>query len=86
MRTLVLGGIRSGKSAVAESAVRPAGGTEPVTYIATGPTHDDADWAARVAAHRARRPTDWRTVETTDLPGALGALHGPAIVDCLGTG
>ena len=93
MRTLVLGGIRSGKSAIAESAVRRAAGTAtgsaagstPVTYVATGPRADDADWAARIAAHRARRPATWTTLETTDLPAALASLRGPALVDCLGT-
>lgn len=90
MITLVTGGIRSGKSAVAEALVStapgPAGGQ--VTYVATGPLADagaDPEWAARVQAHRARRPEHWRTLETRDLPAALSALDGPALVDCLGT-
>ena len=75
-RVLVLGGARSGKSERAE--LRLAG--EPrVTYAATGTGGtDDPDWAARVAAHRARRPAWWRTAETTDLAGLLRAGHGTA--------
>lgn len=84
MKTLVLGGIRSGKSAVAERLVHAAQTSVAVTYIATGPTIDDDDWAQRVAAHRARRPAIWGTLETIDLPAAIGALRGPAIIDGLG--
>lgn len=81
MKVLVTGGVRSGKSAHAERllADRPA-----VTYVAPGPVRDDADWAARVAAHRARRPTTWTTLETGDLAAAL-RTPGPVLVDCLGT-
>jgi adenosylcobinamide kinase/adenosylcobinamide-phosphate guanylyltransferase len=64
LRTLVLGGARSGKSAHAEGLVSPTG---PVSYLATGrrdPT--DPEWSARIAAHVARRPTHWETVEITD--------------------
>lgn len=82
MRSLVTGGVRSGKSVVAERALE---GVPDVTYIATGPTSEDADWADRVAAHRSRRPRGWSTVETTDLSGALDGLVGPGLVDCLGT-
>ncbi len=82
MRTLVTGGVRSGKSTVAERLLAGAG---QVTYVATGPRSDDPDWAERVAAHRDRRPAGWTTVETTDLPRALSGLTGPALVDCLGT-
>ncbi len=89
MRTLVTGGVRSGKSVVAERLVTEAAArlspVVPVTYIATGPSVDDPDWADRIAAHRSRRPDTWRTVETGDLAAALEALTGPAVVDCLGT-
>ncbi len=82
-RVLVLGGARSGKSERAE--LRLAG--EPdVTYVATGnPGADDPDWAARVAAHRARRPTWWRTAETTDLAGLIGRARGALLIDGIGT-
>jgi adenosylcobinamide kinase/adenosylcobinamide-phosphate guanylyltransferase len=82
-RVLVMGGARSGKSERAE--LRLAGEPE-VTYVATGPGGDgDPDWAARVAAHRARRPAWWRTVETTDLAGVLASARGAVLVDGIGT-
>lgn len=83
MRTLVLGGIRSGKSDWAETAVS---GQPAVRYIATGPASDsDESWAARVAAHRERRPSAWTTVETTHLAAELRAHPGVAtLVDDLG--
>jgi adenosylcobinamide kinase/adenosylcobinamide-phosphate guanylyltransferase len=87
-RVLVMGGARSGKSERAE--LRLAG--EPdVTYVATGPrAHGgdgtrDPDWAARVAAHQARRPGWWQTVETTDLAGVLGSARGAVLIDGIGT-
>jgi adenosylcobinamide kinase/adenosylcobinamide-phosphate guanylyltransferase len=80
---LVMGGARSGKSERAE--LRLAGEPE-VTYVATGPSGaGDPDWAARVAAHRARRPAWWRTVETTDLAGVLGPARGAVLIDGIGT-
>lgn len=87
MRTLVLGGIRSGKSRWAESAIADA--CEPLTpvrYVATGPAVDsDTAWSDRVAAHRQRRPAHWSTVETGDVAGEL-RHHGdtPTLVDDLG--
>ena len=80
MRVLVTGGVRSGKSCHAESLL-----TGPVTYLAPGPVQDGADWAARIAAHRARRPVDWTTVESHDLVGVLARTDGHVMVDCLGT-
>ncbi|GAA4485855.1 bifunctional adenosylcobinamide kinase/adenosylcobinamide-phosphate guanylyltransferase [Rhodococcus olei] len=82
-RTLVLGGARAGKSTHAQ---RLLADREGVTYLATGgPAGDDADWAARIAAHRASRPAPWRTVETDDVAGTLRSATGPVLVDCLGT-
>ena len=88
MITLVLGGTRSGKSEVAESlaadAAHAAGANGRATYVATG-SPSDAEMAARIAAHRARRPAGWATVEAeTALPAVLAAVTGPAIVDSLG--
>lgn len=78
-RTLVLGAARSGKSAYAESLLA----AEPtVTYVATAPPrNDDPEWQQRVAAHQARRPATWRTVETTDIGAHLGDT---VLVDDLG--
>jgi adenosyl cobinamide kinase/adenosyl cobinamide phosphate guanylyltransferase len=48
----------------------------------------DPEWAARVAAHRARRPGWWRTAETTDLAGVLTSAqgaNGALLIDGIGT-
>lgn len=84
MRILVTGGVRSGKSTHAEALI----GDEPATYVAAGPTPDaeaDPDWTARIAAHRARRPAAWTTVETPDVATAIRQAEHPVLVDCLGT-
>lgn len=80
-RTLVLGGARSGKSLEAE---RRLAAFPDVVYVATGGNRaGDQEWAARVAAHRERRPGSWRTTETCDLPPLLAADGPPLLVDCL---
>jgi adenosylcobinamide kinase/adenosylcobinamide-phosphate guanylyltransferase len=81
-RVLVLGGSRSGKSAHAESLLADRA---EVVYLATSapPAAADDEWAARVAAHRARRPAAWTTVETT-APSAL-LRGGTFLVDSITT-
>ncbi len=82
---LVTGGVRSGKSRFAETLLPT---DAEVSYITPGYPADparDAEWAARVAAHRLRRPPTWRTVETLDLADAVTEATGPVLIDCLGT-
>ena len=81
---MVLGARRSGKSAVAERLALASGG--PVAYLAPL-TVTDPELRARVAAHRARRPPEWRTVESTDPLAALDdvAPGETVLLDSLGT-
>ena len=83
--TLVLGGARSGKSAVAERLAAQL--PDPVTYVATAALDPgDADHAARVEAHRARRDPAWSTVEAgADLADVVTATAGTLLIDSIGT-
>ncbi|MGB3761796.1 MAG: bifunctional adenosylcobinamide kinase/adenosylcobinamide-phosphate guanylyltransferase [Ornithinimicrobium sp.] len=96
MITVVLGGTRSGKSLVAErlasaesASQGPAGHGRPgVTYIATAPPAVDADFAARIEVHQARRPATWSTLDCAhprDLVTHLRSSMGVVLVDSLGT-
>ena len=85
MRTLVLGGIRSGKSSWAEQFLTQTTPPEsPICYVATGDAAADDDFANRVAAHRLRRPAHWSTVETADVATQLRTSRAPTLVDDLG--
>jgi adenosylcobinamide kinase/adenosylcobinamide-phosphate guanylyltransferase len=79
--TLVLGGARSGKSIAAE---RLLSAVPDVLYVATGGDDSgDAEWAARVAKHQARRPFSWGLAETIDLVPLLESPGPPLLIDCL---
>ncbi len=87
-KVLILGGIRSGKSAYAESLLDKAG---RVQYVATAVVdEDDTAFADRIVAHRFRRPASWETVETAGEPSRLieaitgATADAPLLVDDLG--
>ena len=83
-RTLVLGGVRSGKSRYAAQLAEARRG--PVTLIATALAGDE-EMAARIEMHRIHRPAHWSVIEEPlHLAAALAAAAAPArvvIVDCL---
>jgi adenosylcobinamide kinase/adenosylcobinamide-phosphate guanylyltransferase len=82
--TLVLGGARSGKSRYAESLF---GSQQNVIYVAPGtvPDGSDPEWAQRISLHKDRRPSQWTTVETSDLATVIEQAEHPVLIDCLST-
>jgi adenosylcobinamide kinase / adenosylcobinamide-phosphate guanylyltransferase len=80
---LLLGGARSGKSALAVEIARHS--CRDVVFVATAEAGDD-EMRARIGRHRAERPSGWRTIEAPiDLDAALAAAAPDAclILDCL---
>ena len=76
---LVLGGIRSGKSAFAETLVADA---PSVRYVATSADRgDDQEWLDRIEAHQRRRPQSWSTEEVGGGPDRLAAVLAEAKPD-----
>jgi adenosyl cobinamide kinase/adenosyl cobinamide phosphate guanylyltransferase len=84
MITLLLGGVRSGKSALAVELGRRHAG--PVVFVATCPIVDgDDDLAMRIERHRGTRP-EWPTVEApVELVAAVERVDDDSLllVDCL---
>lgn len=84
MITLLLGGVRSGKSTRALAL----GGKRPrcrVFFLATA-SPSDREMARRIAAHRRERPRSWITIEESrGIPEALARipLGSVVILDCL---
>jgi adenosylcobinamide kinase / adenosylcobinamide-phosphate guanylyltransferase len=80
---LLLGGARSGKSALAVRLARES--ERAVTFVATATPSDD-ELAARIARHRAERPSEWTTVEEPlELARAIreAAADELLVLDCL---
>jgi adenosylcobinamide kinase / adenosylcobinamide-phosphate guanylyltransferase len=82
--TLIIGGARSGKSALAERLARDSG--REVVYLATAQA-GDGEMRARILHHRTRRPAHWRTVEEPLLLAGILRRECAAgrivLVDCL---
>jgi adenosylcobinamide kinase/adenosylcobinamide-phosphate guanylyltransferase len=81
---LILGGSRSGKSALAEQRAQDSG--LAVIYLATA-TAGDTEMAARIAHHQSRRPAHWQLIEEPVYLSQALQQHAAAdrclLVDCL---
>jgi adenosylcobinamide kinase / adenosylcobinamide-phosphate guanylyltransferase len=88
---LVTGAARSGKSEWAEYMAKQiaAQSGRAVTYVATAQLDpNDAEWQARIAQHRKRRPPEWNTLSVPmDLPAILRSATASDcfLIDSLGT-
>jgi adenosylcobinamide kinase / adenosylcobinamide-phosphate guanylyltransferase len=80
--TLVLGGVRSGKS---RFALEIASKASSVTFVATARVSDD-EMRVKIERHRAERPAHWKTREEplklAELIGEIGVCE-LVLVDCL---
>lgn len=85
-KILVLGGIRSGKSALAESLAAEL--SQSVVYVATATPGDD-EMAARIYHHQERRPSEWGLVEAplrlAETLAEQGKVSPPPclLIDCM---
>lgn len=81
--TLVLGGVRSGKSRFAEKL---ASKSSSVAFLATAQP-SDAEMSAKIKRHQDERPKHWHTFEEPlELARALtehGPKYGLFLIDCL---
>ncbi len=81
--TLILGGVRSGKSRFAQQIASPA---KRVLFLATAEA-GDSDMAARIQNHKDARPKHWDTLEEPlDLVPSLAAVmndYDVVILECL---
>lgn len=85
-KSLVLGGIRSGKSSLAERLVSEQ--ADPVVYVATA-TAGDGEMSERIRRHQRRRPASWglveEPVELGNLLNRQATLSPPpcVLIDCM---
>lgn len=81
--TLVLGGVRSGKSRYAQQL---AAHWERVAFIATATAGDD-EMSRKIARHREDRPAHWQTIEEplhiSEQLSALDLTADCILIDCL---
>jgi adenosylcobinamide kinase/adenosylcobinamide-phosphate guanylyltransferase len=81
--TLVLGGVRSGKSRYAQQLAERA---ESVLFVATAEVRDDDEMRAKIERHRNDRPAHWTTIEEPiELARIVAGADGSQVVliDCL---
>lgn len=87
--TLLLGGVRAGKSARALAIAEAAAAGRPVLFVATAQPFDD-EMRGRIEAHRRERPAHWHMLESPLDPAgdlrvhlAMAEDYGAIVFDCL---
>lgn len=81
--TLVLGGVRSGKS---RYALQLAANAQRVTFLATAERCEDVEMQRKIDRHRAERPQHWVTIEEPlKLAAAIETVNDCdlLLIDCL---
>jgi adenosylcobinamide kinase / adenosylcobinamide-phosphate guanylyltransferase len=81
--TLVLGGVRSGKS---RYALQLASRMQRVTFLATAELREDEEMQRKIQRHRAERPQHWTTIEESlNLAIAIDSVSNCdlLLIDCL---
>ncbi|MFT4112584.1 bifunctional adenosylcobinamide kinase/adenosylcobinamide-phosphate guanylyltransferase [Silvibacterium sp.] len=81
--TLVLGGVRSGKS---RHALEIAFRADRVTFLATAERREDDEMRRKIERHQAERPAHWKTIEESlHLAEAIASVEDCdlLVVDCL---
>jgi adenosylcobinamide kinase / adenosylcobinamide-phosphate guanylyltransferase len=83
MKVAFVGGIKSGKSRLAEDYVRKMAGEEKPIYLATTEYLDD-EMLKRIIEHRQRRGMAFDTIEEPlNLLEVLQQCNRPVLVECL---
>ncbi|MGR8981090.1 MAG: bifunctional adenosylcobinamide kinase/adenosylcobinamide-phosphate guanylyltransferase [Gammaproteobacteria bacterium] len=83
MKTLFTGGIKSGKSRLAEAYILEQAGAVKPYYLATTEFVDE-EMKARISIHRQRRKEGFVTIEEpVRLFDALERCPGPVLVECV---
>ena len=93
MKSLILGGVKSGKSRLSEQRVKrwltqKENSNAAVIYLATAENREaDEEFTARISRHKKQRPNSWKTIEEpleisqiiTDASGK----HQCVLLECL---
>ncbi len=83
MKTLFIGGVKSGKSRLAETYILEQAGINKPYYLATTEFFDD-EMQARIHVHQQRRQDFFITLEEpVKLLDALEKCQGPVLIECV---
>lgn len=83
MKTLFLGGIKSGKSRLAEAYILEWAGAVKPYYLATAEAIDE-EMQARIQQHQSQRQDRFITVEEPlNLLDAIKPLPAPVLIECV---